>query len=42
MTGILVNGHWRRPLLRVITHVVLTVASAAAVFPFLWMVLSSF
>ena len=42
MTGILVNGRWRRPLLRVITHVVLTVASAAAVFPFLWMVLSSF
>ena len=28
--------------MRAVNHVVLAVASAAAVFPFLWMVLSSF
>ncbi|MBS5603348.1 MULTISPECIES: carbohydrate ABC transporter permease [Enterocloster] len=42
MTGILLKGLGKRPLLRAVNHVVLAVASAAAVFPFLWMVLSSF
>ena len=42
LRGILLKGLGKRPLLRAVNHVVLAVASAAAVFPFLWMVLSSF